>query len=296
MTKGEAQELRDGSERQGPGSAGAYHEIPPPQPQYGEAVGAPVKGTAGQENQFLDPEGKYQVKFAGGFAAVECAVTSLSGLKSDGGKMVTLSHNVDIDVAMEGGVGSSLLRCCCAQESAFFAHYRLKAGMGERGDVLLAPGVPGEIILLHLDAAAAGAGWKISKGSFLGCDQSININVIAQSLAKGCCSGLGFFVMEAKGHGRLLLSSYGALMRYEVQPGEIRTIDNGFVVAWSSGMEYDVGLAASTYTSSFLSGGGFVTRFQGPGTIYVQTRSLKGLATALRPYMPSGGGGAGGGA
>lgn len=59
MTKGEAQELRDGSERQGPGSAGAYHEIPPPQPQYGEAVGAPVKGTAGQENQFLDPEGKF---------------------------------------------------------------------------------------------------------------------------------------------------------------------------------------------------------------------------------------------
>lgn len=36
--------------------------------------------------------------------------------------------------------------------------------------------------------------------------------------------GAGFFVMEAKGHGRLLLSSYGALMRYEVQPGEIRTI------------------------------------------------------------------------
>ena len=67
---------------------------------------------------------------------------------------------------------------------------RLKAGMGERGDVLLAPGVPGEIILLNLDGAA-GAGWKISKGSFLGCDQSINIHVVAQGLAKGCCSGLG---------------------------------------------------------------------------------------------------------
>ena len=36
--------------------------------------------------------------------------------------------------------------------------------------------------------------------------------------------GAGFFVMEAKGHGRLLLSSYGALMRYDVQPGETRTI------------------------------------------------------------------------
>ena len=40
---------------------------------------------------------------------------------------MTLSHNVDIDVAMEGGVGSSLLRCCCTRESAFFAHYRRAA-------------------------------------------------------------------------------------------------------------------------------------------------------------------------
>ena len=43
------------------------------------------------------------------------------------GEQVTLSHNVDIDVAMEGGVGSSLLRCCCTRESAFFAHYRRAA-------------------------------------------------------------------------------------------------------------------------------------------------------------------------
>mmetsp|Transcript_1902 Transcript_1902/g.5621 ORF Transcript_1902/g.5621 Transcript_1902/m.5621 type:complete len:268 (+) Transcript_1902:175-978(+) len=223
----------------GAGSAnGAYHMLPPTDPQYGDAMGVPVKGTAGQENEFLDPEGKYQVKFAGGFAAVECAVTSFSGLKSDGGKMVTLSHNVDIDVNMEGGVGSSLLRCCCAGESAFFAHYRLKPGMGERGDVLLAPGVPGEIIMLNLDGSP-GRGWCISKGSFLGCDHSIAINVVMQGLAKGCCSGLGFFVMEATGQGRLLLSSYGALMRYEVQPGEVRTIDHGFVVAWSKGMQYE---------------------------------------------------------
>jgi len=36
-----------------------------------------------------------------------------------------------------------------------------------------------------------------------------------------------------------------------------------------------VGLAATTITSSFLSGEGFVTRFTGPGTVYVQTRSLR---------------------
>lgn len=256
-------------------------------------MGAPVHSTAASENEFLDREGKYQLKFAGGFAAVEAAVTAGNGVKSDGGKMVTISHNVDIDVHMEGGIGSSLLRCCCAGQSAFFSHYRLKDGMGERGDVLLAPGVPGDIILLYLDGSVTG-GWYISKGSFLGSDGSIDIGIKAQGLAKGCCSGEGFFIMEASGVGRLLLSSYGALMRYEVQPGEIRMIDDGFVVAWSKTMNYEVGLAASTYSRSFFSGEGFVMRFQGPGTVYVQTRSLKGLAKGLQPYLPSGGGGGSG--
>ena len=38
---------------------------------------------------------------------------------------------------------------------------RLKPGMGDRGEVLLAPGAPGEIILLHLDGATP---WTIQKG------------------------------------------------------------------------------------------------------------------------------------
>ena len=46
-----------------------------------------------------------------------------------------------------------------------------------------------------------------------------------------------------------------------------------------------VGLAASTYTSSFFSGEGFVTRFQGPGTIYVQTRSLKVGRCPVRNFV-----------
>ncbi len=60
----------------------------------------------------------------------------------------------------------------------------------------------------------------------------MNIGVKAQGLAKGCCSGLGFFIMEATGTGRLLLNSYGSIIRYDVAPGEVRTIDNGFLVAW----------------------------------------------------------------
>lgn len=46
--------------------------------------------------------------------------------------------------------------------------------------------------------------------------------IISQGLVKGCCSGLGFFIMKASGQGRLLLSSFGSIVRYDVAPGEVR--------------------------------------------------------------------------
>ena len=96
----------------------------------------------------------------------------------------------------------------------------------------------------------------------------MQIGVISQGIVKGCCSGLGenpsaslarctcdghtrrshyrpacgaagFFILQASGQGRLLLSSFGSIIRYDVAPGERRTIDNGFLVAWTSTMNYE---------------------------------------------------------
>jgi hypothetical protein len=57
--------------------------------------------------------------------------------------MLLLPAQLDIQIRMEGGLGSSLLRCCCAGASMFFSHYTLLPGSGPRGDVLLAPPCPG---------------------------------------------------------------------------------------------------------------------------------------------------------
>jgi hypothetical protein len=52
--------------------------------------------------------------------------------------------------------------------------YSLKRGQGTRGDILLAPAAPGEIILLHLDGSVE---WALQKGAFLASDASIDIGV-----------------------------------------------------------------------------------------------------------------------
>lgn len=80
-------------------------------------------GSAAQNHTFQDSTGKYKLKTDGAFAAVEVSVAAQDGLKSQGGVMVTMSENVDLDTRLEGGLGSSLLRCCCAGGSMFFCHF-----------------------------------------------------------------------------------------------------------------------------------------------------------------------------
>ena len=80
----------------------------------------------------------------------------------------------------------------------------------------------------------------IQKGSFLGADTGIEIGVKTQSFSQGCCSGEGFFILKAGGSGRLLVNSYGAIMRYDLAPGETRIFDTGFLVCWTDNMDYKV--------------------------------------------------------
>lgn len=63
-----------------------------------------------------------------------------------------------------------------------------------------------------------------------------------------------------------------------VTPGTGHIVDTGHVVAWPANMPYNVELAIpGSMISSFTSGEGFVIRFQGPGIVHVQNRSIPAL-------------------
>ncbi|GBG67802.1 hypothetical protein CBR_g926 [Chara braunii] len=236
----------------------------------------------------MDPMGKYSLKHQGAFSAVEAIVAQEDGqssLKAAGGAMVSMHNNVDLRVELEGGVGQACCRCCCAGSSAFLTHFFIKPELpqGTRGDVLLAPSVPGETMLLHLHGA--GDDWIMQKGAFLACDPGVEIGVHTQGVITGCFGGQGIFVLRASGEGRLLVSSFGSIIRYDLGPGEVRKIDNGALVAWQAHMDYTVGKASRSLFATIFSSEGFVTRFTGPGTVYAQTRSIEGLADAVAPYV-----------
>ncbi len=63
--------------------------------------------------------------------------------------------------------------------------------------------------------------------------------------------------------------------------GELK-VDDGHLVAYDSSLKLSIALAGGLFSSLF-GGEGFVTRVVGDGTVYIQTRSIKGLAAWLNP-------------
>ena len=92
-------------------------------------------------------------------------------------------------------------------------------------------------------------------------------------------SGEGLIQMEASGQGTLFISAYGAIHKKELEPGETYIVDSNHLVLWDSNLRYSTELV-SGFLSSIAGGEGLVCKFQGPGTVWIQTRNPANMMQA----------------
>lgn len=83
--------------------------------------------------------------------------------------------------------------------------------------------------MVHMDGSRD---WIIQKSSFMASDDSVAVGVKTQGCAACCCSGEGLFVIKASGRGRLLMNTFGAVMRYDLKPGEVLPRAPACVASW----------------------------------------------------------------
>ena len=203
---------------------------------------------------------------------------------SEAGAMYRASGNMDIDVKTRkregGGLWGALkegAKAMFAGESFFLSTYRVKDNSpGEAG---LAPILQGEVSSLEVGSET----WICAGGSFMGASGGVELDTQYQGLKKGMFSGEGLVYVRASGQGELLVSAYGRISEVEVRGGI--TIDNGHIVAFSEGLEYDIGKAGG-WIASALSGEGLVMKFRGNGRILVQSHDRDRLGGALGPLLP----------
>lgn len=228
----------------------------------------------------------WKIEHQGGF---ELAVVNLQpeqSISAEAGAMVSMSANVDLHSELKGGVFGALKRAV-GGETAFVSTFTAKGGPGE---VTLAPGTPGAIAGLEMRNQV----FMVQSSSYLAGDTSLQVETKFGG-ARSFFGGEGLFLLQVSGSGLLLVSSFGAIHRKLVRPGEAYVVDTGHLVAWEGHMQYNLRKASNRgFFRSMMSGEGLVAEFTSPGEILIQTRNLAAFAGMLKPFFPSQGGSGGG--
>ncbi len=224
---------------------------------------------------------KSEILYPGAFPMVRVQLAAGESLKAESGAMVSMSPTLDVESKMEGGLLKALSRKVLTGEHFFFQTLRATRGAGE---ALLAPTVPGEVVILELDGVNE---YFVQKDGFLAGAQGLAIESKMQSFTRGLLGGEGFFILKIGGTGTLILNSFGAIHLVELKPNEEYIVDNSHLVAWTATTSYAIEKAAAGWIASFTSGEGFVCRFRGPGIVYVQTRNPQSFGAWIRQFMPA---------
>ena len=74
-------------------------------------------------------------------------------------------------------------------------------------------------------------------------------------------------------------------MKREVPAGETYTVDSGHLVAWPETMAYDTRRVGGL-KETLLSGEGLVMDFEGPGTLWLQTRDYDSFIMDIADNLP----------
>ena len=220
---------------------------------------------------------EYEIRNRPSFAAVEVDLNQGETIMAEAGAMVSHEDGIAIETNRGGGgLMKNLKRSVLGGESFFRNTFTADAP----GSVTLAPPLPGDITQYDLDGTLF-----VQSGSYLAATPEIDVDTKFGG-GRSFFGGEGLFLLELTGTGPVFMSSYGAVEERELAAGERFVVDTGHIVAFEGGVNWDV-TKVGGLKSTLFSGEGLVAEFQGPGTVWLQTRSQDAFLSWLIPQLPS---------
>lgn len=198
-------------------------------------------------------------------------------VQAETGAMVSMSSNLNVESGLDGGLLKSAMRSVLGGESFFVNTFTAQGGPGQ---ITFAPSLPGDI-----DQVQVAGSLIVQSGSFLAGDRGLEIETKFGG-ATSFFSSEGLFLLNIKGSGPVLVSSFGALHKLTLDGDENLIIDTGHVVAFEPSLSWNVKKVAGFFTS-MISGEGLVCEFSGRGDVWLQTRSNQAFLDWLLPRLPT---------
>lgn len=217
------------------------------------------------------------IRYSPSFALGVITLPPGGEIRAEAGAMTSMSGGVEFDTKAQGGMFAGLKRSVLGGESFFINTFRAPAG----GEVTVAPTLPGDIVHMPVDGSGA---LMVQSGSWLASDPGVQVDT-KWGGSRTFFTGEGLFLLRCTGAGDMIVSSYGAIERRTLGPGEVLKIDTGHIVAFTEGLGYQVNKVGG-WKSTLLSGEGLVATFTGPGTLWIQTRSPADFIGWLVPQLP----------
>ncbi|MFP8779174.1 TIGR00266 family protein [Hydrogenophaga sp. RWCD_12] len=178
-------------------------------------------------------------------------------------------------------------------ESLFTTVYT-NQGNGKRKVAFAAP-YTGKII--PFDLSQLGGTLICQRDAFLCAAKGVSLGIAFQrKLGTGFFGGEGFIMQKLEGDGLAFVHSGGTVLKRDLAPGEVLRVDTGCVVAYTTGVDFDIQFVGGVKTALFGGEGLFFATLRGPGTVWIQSLPFARLASRIFAAAPrtQGGGGSGG--
>jgi uncharacterized protein (TIGR00266 family) len=187
--------------------------------------------------------------------------------------MASMSGAIRVTTRWSGGFLRALLRKLFGGESMFVNEFQTET----QGDLVLTQPMPGDIECFDL----RGGSLFLQAGAFLACDPGVQLGLSYAGI-RSLIAREGLFRLRVSGQGRVWFGGYGGIIAKEVEAEYI--VDSGHLLAYEPTVSLHLGLAGGL-VSSVLGGEGIVMRMRGPGRIYLQSRSIEGLAAWVNHHL-----------
>lgn len=167
-------------------------------------------------------------------------------------------------------------------ESLFMTHFTHR-GYSKAKVAFSAP-YPGTIMPVHLSEFRNGL--IVQKDGFLAAALGTKIAMhFNRRLGAGFFGGEGFIMQRLEGDGLAFIHAGGTVVERHLQNETLR-VDTGCVVAYESGIDFDIQQAGGLRSMVFGGEGLFLATLRGTGRVWIQSMPVKKLIQAL---MPQGG-------
>ncbi len=219
-----------------------------------------------------------QILYRNTFPIAQILMEPGDAIVAESNSLVGMSSGLQVETKVRGGQIKSYIKDVSETEAYFLNTY---SALETAAEVLLAPRLLGEIYTYNLGEREQSI--LITTDAFLAAHTNVEIETAWRGASTFQMSA-GLQMLHCSGEGILVLSSFGAVHRIELEQEESFAVGRGHLVGFTETVTTRVRQLGGV-RSAMLRGQEILIELQGPGVDYLQTRNEEIFLEWLRQQL-----------